>query len=92
LLGATPDGWHHYALIWKRSKDDSYEQGNGVYILVNGKIVASTTMTTYSETLSNVSSGIRIVLHDDNSNRSHPIEMCDLKVWNGVRPPLSSEL
>jgi len=90
LLGDTPEGWHHYAFIWKRDGFLLADGRNGVLLLsVNGKVVAST-MTVGTDPhglLENPKSEVYLVIHDSDSDCTRPVAMSELKVWDHAKLP-----
>jgi len=86
VLGDTPDGWHHYALVWKWDGFDfPEEKGKALLIIVNGKVVASSNkmpgfIPPDIEHIPDV--GTRLVIHDENSDCSRPIVMSNLRIWD----------
>jgi len=94
LLGDTPDGWHHYSLIWKRGGFELPDATRNVMLVtVDGKVVASrgSIMNNIGvlphETGQNQTPDVRLVIHDNNSDRTRPIAVSDLKIWDHAKLP-----
>jgi len=91
LLGDTPDGWHHYALIWKKDGMDFPEtRGKTLLVTVDGKIVTTSTMTPGTippDVEHDPDVGTRLVVRDHNSDCTRPIVVSDLKIWNYAKQP-----
>jgi len=91
LLGDTPDGWHHYAFIWKWDGLEFAEtHGKIVLLTVDGRLVASAvkgpTDKRY-EIVRTIETKCRLLIHDYNSDCSRPIAMSNLKMWNYAKSP-----
>ena len=91
VLGNTPDGWHHYTLIWKRDGFD-FPEANGLTLLitVDGQTVASANtaegfIPPDIEHIPDV--GTRLVIHDSNSDCTRPVAMSGLKIWDYAKSP-----
>ena len=91
LLGDTPDGWHHYAFVWKRDGiDDPDAKGKILLLMVDGKVVASSNkmMPPFpNEVLPDSNSNVYLVIHDSASDCTRPIAMSDLKIWDHAKRP-----
>ena len=90
LLGDTPDGWHHYTYAWKQDGFDFPEaKGKMLLIAIDGKVVASAAPRPGVDSFDRRTEGkkIRLVVHDGNSDCSHPVAMSNLKIWDHARRP-----
>ena len=88
VLGNTPDGWHHYAFIWKRAGlDFPQAQGKTLLLVVDGKIVASTSMNSYADVRQAAEQRNTLVIHDENPDFVRPVAMSDMKIWNFAKFP-----
>ena len=90
LLKDTPDGWHHYAFIWKYEGVDFPDaRGKSLVLTVDGAIVA--VGDNYHNPQQAETDGCRLVIHDIHDKRSAdsplPIAMSDLKIWGYAKPP-----
>jgi len=90
LLMDTPDGWHHYALIWKQEGVNfPGARGKALVLVVDGKIVAvadkDNNPTGVTKDLG--AEGTRLVIRDANSDNTRPLAMSDLKIWNYAKLP-----
>jgi len=95
LLGDTPDGWHHYALIWKRDGFELPDTTRKVLLMtIDGNVVASHggIMNNIGilphEVGQNPNPDVRLVIHDSNSDCTRPLAMSDLKIWDHAKLPL----
>ena len=88
LLMDTPDGWHHYALIWKQDGVNfPGARGKSLLLVVDGRIVAVADKEVTATALEVKEEGIRLVIHDENSDCSRPLAVSDLKIWNYAKLP-----
>ena len=91
ILGDTPDGWHHYAFIWKRDGIKSSEGlDKTIILLVDCEEVASFDQVMpvpMPDATTDPNTKIRLVVHDSNSDNTRPIAMSDLKIWNYAKLP-----
>ncbi|MCL1920679.1 MAG: hypothetical protein FWG50_06315 [Kiritimatiellaeota bacterium] len=91
VLGDTPDGWHHYAMIWKRDGlDFAGADGKALLVKVDGRIVASTgsgvgAIPPDIEHIPGI--GTRFIIHDPRSTHLHPFAMAGLKIWDHAKLP-----
>jgi len=93
LLGDTPDGWHHYAFIWKWDGLEFPEaQGYVLSLAIDGKVVASTSEAPYSkdfEHLRLVEAAGRFLIHGGTKHDNrHPVAMSELKIWDHAKLPV----
>jgi hypothetical protein len=92
LLDDTPDGWHHYSIIWKRDEFE-FPEGTGKVLLltIDGNVVASGDSKYYGRNLFHAreteGKNIRLVIHDGNSDCTRPVAMSDLKIWDHAKLP-----
>ena len=90
LLGNTPDGWHHYAVIWKQDGVDFPDaRGRKLILAIDGKIVASTEKAFVLSQDAGTKS--RVLIYDEDSGCPHPFEISDLKIWDTAKPPAPVE-
>ena len=91
LLGDTPDGWHHYAVICKWDKVDFSEgQGNTLLFTIDGKVVAYSEQmrdNNFFDETRDTESKFHFVIHDSDSDCTFPVAMSDLKVWDYAKLP-----
>jgi len=91
LLGDTPDGWHHYAFVWKRDGINFPEAPGRVILLIVDRKVAATSVyspnTNFVDTRETEGKKIRLVVHDVNSDNTRPVAMSDLKIWDHAKLP-----
>jgi len=94
LLRDTPDGWHHYAIIWKADGVDFPDaRGKALVLTVDGRIVAVADKDN-NGTLTARQAGtddFRLVIHDGNSDCTRPVAMSDLKIWSHAKQPKPPE-
>ena len=95
LLGDTPDGWHHYAFIWKRDGVDFPEaKGKGLLLAIDAKIVASIdnmTPVLPHEFEQHLDAKTRLFIPDNLSIHAHPFVMSDFKIWDSAQLPTLHE-
>ena len=92
LLMGTPDGWHHYAFIWKQDGVNfPGARGKSLLLVVDGRIVAVADKDPAGGTHNNGAEGSRLVIHDKYSDTSRPLGMSDLKIWNYAKLPTVAE-
>ena len=97
LLGDTPEGWHHYAFIWKRDGVGfPAAKGKKLVLAIDGKIL-TTTSTPEGNAANrgaarNFGEGARLSIPwmDPGSTRL-PLEMSELKIWDHARLPATME-
>ena len=88
LLMDTPDGWHHYALIWKQDGVNfPGARGKALLLVVDGKIVAVGDKDPTGVARDIGAEGTRLVIHDSHSDNTRPLAMSDLKIWNYAKLP-----
>ena len=89
LLGDTPDGWHHYAFIWKRDGVDFPDaRGKVLVFTVDGKVVASADAPQgFLDNRETDGKKNRLLIHDRDSDCTRPVAMSDLRVWDHARLP-----
>ena len=88
LLQDSPDGWHHYALVWKRDGlDFPGARGRSLLIAVDGKIVAVGDNETSHV---HPPEGSRLVIPGGNIDAARPLMISDLKIWNHAKRPEES--
>ena len=91
LLGDTPDGWHHYMLTWRWDGMEFPEvTGATLLMAVDGKVVASSKGKKGfipPDIAHEPNIGTRLFINDYNSDRTRPIAMSDLKIWDHAKLP-----
>ena len=92
VLGDTPDGWHHYAFIWKwDGLEFSEAQGLVLALAIDGNVVASASETPdspYAHLRKKADVKSRFVIHDDNHFKStYPLIMSGLNIWDYAKQP-----
>ena len=91
LLGDTPDGWHHYAFIWKRDGANFPEaMGTTLLLVTNNKVVASCDKLMplpFPDVTRDPDTNTRLSIHDSLSDCTRPVAMSDLKIWNYAKLP-----
>ena len=88
LLRETPDGWHHYAIIWNVDGVDFPDaRGKSLALTVDGKIVAVANKSNNGEVRPTETEGFRLVVHDGNSDCTRPVAISDLKIWKHAKLP-----
>ena len=91
LLMETPDGWHHYALIWKQEGVNfPGARGKALLLVVDGRIVAVADKVNNAGARDVGTEGSRLVVHGGNSDTTRPIAMSDLKIWNHAKLPATN--
>ena len=91
LLGDTPDGWHHYSLVWKRDGFEFPEVKEKTFLLaVDGNTVASNDSSYYRNSFvdpkETEGKAIHFVIHGK-SGENPPLAMSDLKIWDHAKLP-----
>ena len=93
LLDNAPDGWHHYAFIWKRDGVDfPTVAGKQLVFTIDGKIVASNdrmvdNLEHYRNLAKDNGMGYSLDVHDEASDCSRPIAISDIKIWDYAKLP-----
>jgi len=91
LLGDTPDGWHHYMLVWRWDGMEFPEvMGATLLMAVDGKVVASSKGQKGiipPDIAHEPNIGTRLFIHDYNSDCTRPVAMSDLKIWDHPKFP-----
>ena len=91
LLGDSPDGWHHYAFIWKWDGFEFAEaHGKIILLAVDGKIVASATEGAIDKRyaiIRTTETKCRLLVPDWGFGYSQSVAMSDLKIWNYAKSP-----
>ena len=93
VLRDNPDGWHHYAMIWKTDGVDFPDaRGKSLVLMVDGRIVAVADKGNNNDHPLRWAGtdGVHLVinggLHD-----SRPVAISDLKIWNHAKLPANAE-
>jgi len=91
LLGDTPDGWHHYSVVWKHNRFEFPEVKEKVLLLtVDGNVVTSSGFfhpEGFVATAAQEAGGPppRFVFHGKDSDCTRPIAVSNLKIWNHAK-------
>ena len=91
ILGDTPGGWHHYALVWKRDGLDLPEGGKKtIFLTVDGNMLASA-IPVYEEGFRDIQESdnnkTRLLIHDRHTDRTCPLAVSNLKIWDYAKTP-----
>ncbi|MCL1921966.1 MAG: hypothetical protein FWG50_12995 [Kiritimatiellaeota bacterium] len=85
LLRDTPDGWHHYAFIWKADGLDIPDaRGKALALAVDGRVVAVADRMNNDTPRQAAAEGIRLVI-TGGGNDSRPLAVSDLKIWSSAK-------
>ena len=102
VLGDTPDGWHHYAFIWKwdglefpepdkplaRVRGLPEAQTPVLLLAVDGKPIASAGQHVNDvERFRKTESKCRFFINKGRINCTSPMAMSDLKIWDHAKLP-----
>ena len=89
VLGDTPDGWHHYAVVWKRDGFEFPEaQGKTFLLAVDGKVIVSAGSRGVANVQEAVGKKTQCMLHEKKYfDPAASIAMADFKIWDHAKFP-----